>query len=40
MYISADIPNIEILLNTIICERKISTKRKKSIELIDFIINI
>ena len=37
--ISADTPNIKILLNTIICARKIIIKRKKTIELIDFIIN-
>ena len=36
---SVDTPNIKILLNTIICARKIIIKRKKTIELIDFIIN-
>ena len=36
---SADKPNIKILLNTMICARKIIMKRKKTIELIDLIIN-
>ena len=36
---SADKPNIKILLNTIICARKMITKRKKTIELIELIIN-